>query len=126
MPTNILKSLQNTIKKFRKAKSKKAKVVRGMNPVYSSPRARKLRNLMLTRRQAAQQNIKLGLELKNSIEKFLVGEKKKEKKSRARSKSSRARSKSSRARSKSSRARSKSRRARTKSRRRTHRRSHRR
>ena len=119
MPTNILKSLQNTIKKFRKAKSKKAKVVRGMNPVYSSPRARKLRNLMLTRRQAAQQNIKLGLELKNSIEKFLVGEKKKEKKSRARSKSSRARSKSSRARSKS-------RRARTKSRRRTHRRSHRR
>merc|ERR1712100_691197 len=79
MPTNILKRLQNTIKKFRKEKKKKAKVVRTLNPVYSSGRVSKLRKLMLTRRQEAKQNIKLGLDLKNSIEKFLVGEKKKEK-----------------------------------------------
>ena len=117
MPTNILKSLQKTIKKFRKEKRKKGKVVRSMNPIYSSGSATKVKKLLLTRRQEAKQNIKLGIELKNSVEKFLMGEKKKERKSRkglkSKARGRRSRSKSSRrsrrSRSKSSRRRRRSR-----------------
>ena len=81
MPINILNSLQKSIKRFRKERVRNAKKMRKTNIVLSTvPPATKVKQLMLTRRQEHKQNIKLGLELKNSLEKFLKEEGKKAKK----------------------------------------------
>ena len=81
MPINIINSLQKSIKRFRKERTRNAKKLRKTNIVLaSSPYASKVRQVMLTRRQEHKQNIKLGKDLKSSFEKFLAQEKKKEKK----------------------------------------------
>ena len=81
MPINILNSLQKSIKRFRKERVRNAKKMRKTNIVLSTvPPASKVKQLMLTRRQQHKQNIKLGVDLKNSLEKFLKEEGKKAKK----------------------------------------------
>ena len=83
MPINILNSLQKSIKRFRKERVRNAKKMRKTNIVLSAlPPSGKVKQLMLTRRQQHKQNIKLGLDLKNSLEKFLKEEGRKEKKTR--------------------------------------------